>query len=129
MCFAISLLRMSKTPGGVNGAAWPTWAYCLDKGLKRLEGVKKTQLVITKPVHIEISLSQGVWIDSSIFTQQIKGAEYEARKDEIKLTLIGTVVKEGDVITFTLSDVKPKMTAFTLQSGKIKKNKEQKQLD
>ena len=73
-----------------------------------------------------MSLKPGVWIDPAVFFKQISGAGYEGRKDDVRLTLVGKVSKEGDKLFFTLEDVKPAKLKFEVvqKSSKIQKEAE-----
>lgn len=67
----------------------------------------KTQLTTEKPVHLDVTLRPGAWVDPSTFIKQIGDAGYAARKDDIRLTLTGKVVKEGSKLVLVVEDVKP----------------------
>jgi hypothetical protein len=80
----------------------------------------KTQLVTSKPVHLEITLKPGVWIDPGKFIKQIADAGYAARKDDIRLTLTGKVTKEGDRLYLSAEDLRPNPEKFLLVQGAAK---------
>lgn len=86
----------------------------------------KTQLITDKPVHLDITLKPGVWIDPSKFIKQIADAGYAARKEDIRLTLIGKVIKEGDKLLFMVEDIKPDTLKFLIKQGISKNEKEVK---
>jgi hypothetical protein len=71
-----------------------------------------------------VSIKPGVWIEPSRFFQQISDAGYAARKDDVRLTLTGTLVKEGDRLLLRVEDVKPGPQEFLLLPGKSKDEKE-----
>ena len=84
----------------------------------------KTQLVTVKPVHLEVTLKQGVWIDPAKFIQQIADAGYAARKEDVRITLTGTVSKEGERLFLTADDLKPAPPRFELIQAKGRTEKE-----
>lgn len=73
-----------------------------------------------------MTLKPGAWIDPALFIKQIADAGYEARKDEVRLTLTGKLDKEGDRLLLTLDDVKPEPQKFVIVKGESKKEKETK---
>ena len=86
-----------------------------------------TALVIKKPAHLEISLKPNVWVDPSKMLKQITDAGYAAREDEIRFTLTGKFTKEGDVITFVLSDIKSEQVSLLITAYKGKDEKRTKE--
>ncbi len=67
-----------------------------------------------KAPHLEIQVKRGAWIDPAQFFRNIRDAGYQARKDDVRLTLTGQVAKQGDQLLFLLNDVKPGPQAFLL---------------
>lgn len=77
-------------------------------------------------MHLDITLKPGVWIDPAKFIKQIADAGYAARKDDIRLALIGKATKEGDKILFALEDAGQDAPKFMLLKGESKNEKEAK---
>ena len=73
-----------------------------------------------KPVHLEVTLKPGIWIDPSRFIKQIADAGYAARKNDIRITLTGKVSKDGDGFLLTVDDLKPEAVQFRLVEGMSK---------
>ena len=65
-----------------------------------------------------------MWVDPAQFIKQIAGAGYQARKDDLRLTLTGKVTKEGDTYLLTVADVKPGPQVFVLNPATSKDAKE-----
>ena len=97
----------------------------LEKGLRRLAGVEKIQLTTAKAPRLEIALKPGAWIDPPQLFRQIAEAGYQARKDDVRLALTGTITKEGDDLLFTMGDVKPGPRVFRLAEAVSKNTEEQ----
>ncbi len=76
----------------------------------------KTTLTIKKPAHLDVTLKPGTWADPNKMLQKIEEAGYAARKEEIRLTLVGKIAKEGDHYLLVLDDVKPGPQSLLLQS-------------
>jgi hypothetical protein len=66
----------------------------------------------------------GAWIDPSAYIKSIGDAGYQARKDDVRLTLTGKLSREGDAYLLTLDDVKPGPQVFVVQSATSKNEKE-----
>ena len=64
-------------------------------------------------------------MDPALFAKQIAAAGYQARKDDVRLTMRGTVKKEGAQLLFMVADVKPGPQVFVLQAAASKDAKEQ----
>jgi hypothetical protein len=75
-------------------------------------------------VHLDIALKSGVWVEPSKFFVQISEAGYEARKNEVRLTLTGKITQEDDRLLLILDDVKPGPQKFLLAQGESKNEKE-----
>jgi len=88
----------------------------------------KTQLSTDKPVHLDVTLKPGAWIDPEKIFRQISDAGYSARKDEVRLTLTGKILKEGDKLFLLLDDIKSGPLKFLLLKGSSKKEQEAKAL-
>jgi hypothetical protein len=58
-----------------------------------------------KTAHVEIKIKPKSWVDPSTLAKAIDDAGYKARREEIRLTLTGTLTKENDSYIFTLDDV------------------------
>ena len=58
-----------------------------------------------------------MWVDPALFAKQIAAAGYQARKDDVRLTLRGTVKKEGKHLLLAVADVKPGPQVFVLQAA------------
>ena len=69
-------------------------------------------------------MKPGVWIDPPQFSKQIKTAGYQARTDDLRLTLTGQLNKEGPRLSLTVHDVKPGPQTFLLVKGTSKDAKE-----
>ena len=67
-------------------------------------------------------------MDPNAFIKQIADAGYQARKDDIRLILIGKLTKEADRLVFTMDDVKPGPLRFEVIRGTSKDEKESKSL-
>ena len=74
---------------------------------------------------MNIRLKPGVWIEPAAFFKQIEGAGYQARKNDVRLSLTGTVTKEGDELLLSVADVKPGPQVFRLAAAVSKDAKEQ----
>jgi hypothetical protein len=85
-------------------------------------------LVTEKPVHVDITLKSGIWIEPTKFFKQIEDAGYGARKEDVRLTLTGKINKVDDRLLLTVDDMKPESQTFVLVEGKSKKEKEMKAL-
>jgi hypothetical protein len=66
----------------------------------------------------------GAWIDPSQYIKSIGDAGYQARKDDVRLTLMGKLSREGDDYLLTLDDVKPGPQVFVVQAATPKNEKE-----
>jgi hypothetical protein len=79
-------------------------------------------LITEKPVHLDITLKSGYWIDPPKFFKQIDDAGYQARRTDVRLTLTGKITQEGDRLLLVLDDVKPGTQKFVLVKGESKKD-------
>jgi hypothetical protein len=77
---------------------------------------------------MDITLKPGVWIDPEKYVKQIADAGYAARKEDIRLTLTGSLAKEGDQLVFTMTDVGSTPVKFTVTEGRAKDANEAKQM-
>ena len=75
-------------------------------------------------MHLDVTLKRGVWIDPAKFIQQIADAGYAARKDDVRVTLTGTVSKGGDRLLVTVDDLKAGSVKFELVLAKGRNEKE-----
>lgn len=75
-------------------------------------------------MHLDVTLKAGSWIEPEKFIKQIADAGYEARKDDIKLTVTGKLDRDGDRLALTLDDVKPATQKFVVTKGDSRKEKE-----
>ncbi len=98
---------------GVNGATCATCAYSLDKGLRRLDGVSRTRLTTGAPAHLDVTLKPGVWVDPARMTRVVNDVGYEARRDDVRLTVVGRLEIEGTGYRLVVGDVSPAQ-AFSL---------------
>ena len=73
------------------------------------------------PVHIDIKLKEGVWIDPKSFIDRIDKAGYQARKDDIVLKLSGTLSQEEGKLILAMQDVKPGPQKFILSTEMSRK--------
>ena len=71
-----------------------------------------------------MTLKRGAWIEPDKFIKQIADAGYEARKDEVKLTMTGKLEKEGETLRFTMDDVGAVPQKFIVRRGTSKREKE-----
>jgi hypothetical protein len=68
--------------------------------------VEKTLLTVEKKTaHVEIKLKPKTWVDPSALAKAIDEGGYKARREEIRLTMTGTLSRENDVYLFTLGDM------------------------
>ncbi len=77
-------------------------------------------------MHLDVTLKAESWIEPEKFLKQIADAGYEARKDDVRLTLRGKLDKDGDRLILTLDDVQPGPQKFVVTQGESKKEKEAK---
>jgi hypothetical protein len=78
-------------------------------------------------VHIDVTLKPGVWIEPPRFFEKIADAGYAARKEDVRLTLSGSLSKEGDKLILTLADVGSAPVKLAVVEGKGKDAVETKQ--
>lgn len=90
--------------------------------------MEKTQLNTKKPVHIDVTIKKGTWIDPQKYIDRIADAGYAARKEDIRLTLTGQLAKEGERLILTMSDVGAAPVKFAVVEGKGKDAAETKQM-
>lgn len=72
-----------------------------------------------KSAWVEIKIKAGVWIDPLRLVKAIGEAGYQARRDDILLTLTGTLVRENGVYLLQMSDVKPGPQLFSVQGDSV----------
>ena len=65
-----------------------------------------------------------MWIDPPQFFNQIKGAGYQPRTDDLRLTLTGQLNREGGRLTLAVHDVKPGPQTLVLVKGSSREAKE-----
>jgi hypothetical protein len=65
-------------------------------------------------------LKPGAWIEVDKYVKQIADAGYQARRDDIRLTVTGMVTKEGDKLLLTVDDVKPEAQTLALSAASSK---------
>jgi len=80
-------------------------------------------------VHLDVTLKPDAWVDPEKFVKQIADAGYAARRDEIKLTLTGMLLREGERLLFTMSDVKPGPQTFIIVAVASKVEKDEKAIE
>ncbi len=68
-------------------------------------------------MRIVISLKSVSWIDPPKFAKQIADAGYGARKEEVRLTVVGTVERDGDRLVLTLPEMKPPIRLLLSATG------------
>lgn len=69
-------------------------------------------------------MKKGVWVDPPRFFAAIKEAGYQARPDDVRLTVAGKVTRSGERLLLTV-DVTPGPQVFVLVPAPVKNSKEQ----
>ncbi|WP_395139530.1 hypothetical protein [Armatimonas sp.] len=72
-----------------------------------------------KSAWVEIKIKAGVWIDPLRLVKAIAEAGYQARRDDILLTLTGTLVREKGGYLLQMSDVKPEPQVLFVQRDSV----------
>ena len=73
-----------------------------------------------KPVHIGITLKKEAWIEPVDIFKKIADAGYEARHDDVRFTLIGTIRQVDGLLLIEIDGMKPDFKPLTLVKGKSK---------
>ena len=72
-----------------------------------------------KSAWVEIKIKAGVWIDPLRLVKAIGEAGYQARRDDIVLTLTGTLIKEKSGYLLQVSDAKPGPQVLSVQGDSV----------
>jgi hypothetical protein len=63
--------------------------------LTSLEGVAQTKLRIAKETRLEVLTKSGAWVPPERMLERIARGKYDARRGDVRLTVVGTVRRLG----------------------------------
>ena len=80
--------------------------------------MKQTKLRIARETRLEVYTKQGVWVPPSSMLEQIARGNFDARRQDVRITVVGTMQSNGDRSTIEIDQPGSPSVSLTLVPGK-----------